>query len=201
MKKSHDLKILEGLRAPERQNNDRAFAEIYTYHYTAVEKLIRKQGGTSEDAQDVFQEVLIILYEKIRQPDFKLECKLSTYMLSITKNIWHKKLKRLRLHQNIVQENHKQNLHVEEEAPTEYAMLANEKRLTELLSHLGPDCRKVLRLYYFDRLSMRQIAEIMGYSNEQVAKSKKSRCMQLLRQLADKESNNISFFPKEDHEL
>ncbi|MDP4711843.1 MAG: sigma-70 family RNA polymerase sigma factor [Saprospiraceae bacterium] len=201
MKKSHDRAILEDLRSPARQNNDRAFAEIYACHYASVQKFITKQGGTDEDAQDVFQEILIILYEKIRQADFKLDCKLSTYMLAICKNIWHKKLKRLRLQQNIIQENHKQSLLVEEEAPADYAIISDEKRLMELLSHLSPDCREILRLYYFDRLSMRQIAEVMGYNSEQVAKNKKSRCMQVLRRLVDKDPNKTSFFPKEDYEV
>ena len=122
-------------------------------------------------------------------------------MLAICKNIWHKKLKRLRLQQNIIQENHKQSLLVEEEAPADYTIISDEKRLMELLSHLSPDCREILRLYYFDRLSMRQIAEVMGYNSEQVAKNKKARCMQVLRRLVDKDPNKTSFFPKEDYEV
>lgn len=48
---------------------DKAFKKLYGL-YPKIEKLILSQGGNKEDASDVFQEALIILYRNLEKSDF-----------------------------------------------------------------------------------------------------------------------------------
>lgn len=199
MKKLDDYAILDDLKSAERWRNDLALSKIYDLHYNEIARHIFRNGGTTEDSEDVFQEALIILYEKVRQPGFVLDGRLSGFLLGISKNIWLKKLRRLRQQNQIVQSSRAVTIQVAEE-PLHYELPESRAQLMKLLSMLNEDCRTILRLYYFERLSMAEIAKRMGYNNAQVAKNKKSRCMQLLRQLACAETKKRSTFPKEDYE-
>lgn len=200
MKRPHDQKILDDLSASDSARNDRAFHTIYHLYHTKLEQYICNNGGTPEDSEDIFQEVLIVLYEKLRRPGFVLDCSLSTFLIAVGKNMWLKKLKRMRLHNQVIDLNLRKQVQVEEDEPGRYASPEYQQKLMELLSGLNEDCRTVLRLYYFERMNMSEIAKIMGYNSEQVAKNKKSRCMQALRQLIRKIPDKENIFPKENYE-
>ena len=53
----------------------------------------------------------------------------------------------------------------------------------KLLESLGKDCKRVLVLYYYERLKMKEIAGIMNFANDQVAKNKKSSCLKKLKSI------------------
>ena len=55
--------------------------------------------------------------------------------------------------------------------------------LDTIEKHLGEKCRQILSHYYYDKRSMREIAQLMGLANEQVAKNKKSLCLKKLKEM------------------
>lgn len=61
------------------------------------------------------------------------------------------------------------------EDPDMQAVLAAE------LSYIPDPCNKILKLYYFDELSMTEIADSMNYSNSRSAITTKNRCMDKLK--------------------
>lgn len=73
----NDQKLIELLQS---NKTDKAFANLYK-GYPKVEKLILSKGGTKADAQDVFQEALIVLYRKVTSTKFELTSQLSTYLI------------------------------------------------------------------------------------------------------------------------
>lgn len=65
--------------------------------YTILPSLkiyILKNGGTNEDANDVFQDALVVLYKKLQLPDFKLTASINTYLHAVAQNIWMQELRR-----------------------------------------------------------------------------------------------------------
>lgn len=63
MKPEHNEKILlQGLA----KNDKKAVETIYKDNYTMVQSLIINNNGSADDAKDVFQEAMIVLYEKAR---------------------------------------------------------------------------------------------------------------------------------------
>ena len=72
--------------------DSKAINYIYKSTYPTVEKMVFKMNGSTDDAYDVFQDAVTILYEKAKTNDLQLSCKVSTYLISIAKHLWLKKL-------------------------------------------------------------------------------------------------------------
>ncbi len=67
-----ELSLLEGLA----QNDRQAIETIYSRHFGTIQSLIINNNGSSHDASDVFQEAMIVLYEKAKTPGFELSCQI-----------------------------------------------------------------------------------------------------------------------------
>ncbi|HEY5824107.1 MAG TPA: sigma factor-like helix-turn-helix DNA-binding protein [Cyclobacteriaceae bacterium] len=68
-----------------------------------------------------------------------------------------------------------------------------EKIIAKCLDQLGETCRKVLMLYYFDEMSMQEIADKMGFANTDTAKTKKYKCKQKLDELVKTQYSEQDF--------
>lgn len=139
-----------------------------------------KNSGNFEEAQDVFQDAIIVLYEKTKISDFKLTCALKTYIYSIVRNLWLKALSKKKIKVSITDYEKFYNIPIEEE-PEE-----NKDKMSEVnaaLKLLGDKCRQLLVSFYFEKKKMQLIAEELGYEKAVNAKSQKYKCMQQLKKL------------------
>ena len=76
------------------KNEDNASFEIlYKFYYPSIEAHITQNFGNTEDAEDVFQEAIIVLLQKVRQENFVLTSSLKTYLFAIARNLWLKRLR------------------------------------------------------------------------------------------------------------
>ena len=83
--------LLEGLA-----REDHAVVEqIYRQNYPIIQSLVINNNGTIDDAADVFQESMIVLFEKAKQPDFELNCLIKTYLYSVARRLWLKRLQQM----------------------------------------------------------------------------------------------------------
>jgi len=175
---NNEQKLLEGLAL-----NDRKAAEtIYRQHYSMVQSLIVNNNGHPDDARDIFQEAMIVLYEKARSGSFELNCQLKTYLYSVCKRLWLKRLSQL---QKISPE--VENL--EETVPVEEELEMHAQRNTDFLTmeksmrNLGEPCKSLLEAYYLKKKSMVEIAGSFGYTNADNAKNQKYKCLMRLKKL------------------
>jgi RNA polymerase sigma factor (sigma-70 family) len=175
---SQELTLLSGLA-----KNDRHAAEsIYSRHFGMIQSLIINNNGSPEDARDVFQEAMIVLYERSRQPDFELQCQLKTYLYSVCRRLW---LKRLTQSQRYVP--HMNG--IEDLVPVEEEIEAHEIRNQEFvmmekaLTGLGEPCKSLLEAFYLQKKNMNEIAGSFGYTNPENAKNQKYKCLVRLRKL------------------
>ncbi len=143
--------------------------KIYKEVFPSIRYHILSNSGSEEDAEDIFQEALIILLSKIRTQTLKLSCSMKTYLYSICMNLWYKAL-RNRLKEIPVSEypEHLFNSMDEESGFRE--------RLFEIyydnLLKLDSKKRQLLELY-LDKTPMKEISEELGLSSEKYAKVKK----------------------------
>lgn len=180
MHKEDDAMIIEMLNS-SLKNRNKALSTLYDQLYPGIARFIVKNSGTKLDSKDLFQESLIIFYEKAISPEFKLTGSIKNYLHAVCRNIWFKRLRHAG--REISFENSDlQQLSQVSVLPEE----GNEKQLlyANLMNELGDGCRNVLQRFYFDRQSMREIAADLNLANEGVAKNKKARCIQKLKQLA-----------------
>lgn len=168
-----------------RKGDERALDYLYRKHYRMMVKLVVKNSGTEDDAKDVFQDALIIFWEKVLGGHLELTSKISTYLYSICQNVWRKELDR------------KNKLVYEEAAEVSAQHDPDRAERVEIvnkcLQSLGETCKKILMYYYFDRLSMTDIAEKLGFSNADTAKTKKYKCKQELDRLIKSQFTKTDF--------
>ncbi len=74
-----------------RQGDSKALEIIYKQHYPAILHFIIQNNGTDQDAKDLYQEAVIILYEKLRQEHFLLTCQIKTFLYSVCRKLWLKR--------------------------------------------------------------------------------------------------------------
>lgn len=173
-----DQEIIELIRKGDRS---KAMEQAYR-SFPLIKKMIFKSGGGEEDAKDVFQDAVIVFYRQALKPDFVLTSAVSTFLYSVSRNLW---LKKLRDHQSkitVLPEN------LYEEAPElgeePYEELDQIKTVSTVLEGLGNPCKKILQLFYFEKVSMRDIGNQLGYSNEKTVKAQKYKCMERAKKYA-----------------
>ena len=155
-----------------------------------MRKFILNNGGTTADADDVIQDAIIICYEKIKNEEFKLQTTVIGYIYVVGKYTWYNKQRRerkfLRSPLDIVSE---ENI---EEIEFELFNIEKTVIVEELLEQIGASCKKILIESIYKKIPMREIAMLNNLKNEQVARNKKSKCLQGLRKVV----SNSTYFKK-----
>ncbi|BAV07280.1 RNA polymerase sigma factor, sigma-70 family [Filimonas lacunae] len=169
----NDWKIVELIKAGK---SDTALDALYK-HFPLMRKMVVSKGGTATEAEDVFQEALIILVKRVRQHDFELTARLSTYLYSVCRYLWKDEHKKHRTH--IAFDYNSELPLQEEEVWLELTEQENKARLAaKALEALKDRCRELLLLFYSGRFTLRDIAGKMGYSSENTAKNQKYKCLE-----------------------
>lgn len=175
---SNEQQLLHGLA----QNDRQAIETIYKQHYNMVQSLILNNNGTPDDARDIFQEAMIVLFEKTKTGSFELNCLIKTYLYSVCRRLWLKRLSQL---QRISPEVEK----LEETVPVEEDMELHEQKnmdfqvMEQSMKHLGEPCKSLLEAYYLQKKNMVEIAASFGYTNADNAKNQKYKCLTRLKKL------------------
>jgi RNA polymerase sigma factor (sigma-70 family) len=178
--------LLRGLA----RNDKKAIETIYKDDYNVVQALVINNNGTIDDAKDIFQEAMIVLYEKVQSGTFELNCQIKTFLYSVSRRLW---LKRLQQQNRFsLSEAHEDSVFVDEEVEE------HEKRNTEFnmmekaMSGLGEPCKSLLEAFYIQKRSMQEIASGFGYTNADNAKNQKYKCLMRLKKLFFSQYKNES---------
>lgn len=173
-----DAAIINGLKKKESSS----IKVLYREFFPVVRYIVEKNSGNHQDAEDVFQDGLIVLYKRILSPSFTLHCSLKTYFYAICKNIWLKRLERkCRLLYQAdfeVQDDHEDysvNADRLKELHLEKMRLYQHHFLT-----LPQDCQTILTLF-LKKIPLKEIAGLMGLKDENYAKTRKYLCKNMLR--------------------
>ncbi len=180
-----DKELLSSLQSLDRNERNKALSYIYRNQYAIIAKYIKNNSGNDNDAEDVFQESLTILFEKVMDGSFKKESTLRTFLFAICKNQWSRRLRKASTKNEVYGI---ESDEVDDAEEPLGSLIANEevKMIAALLDKLDCACKKVLILYYYENRRMKEIAELMDFANDKVAKNKKNRCLNKLRTLAQK---------------
>ena len=170
--------LLKGLA----QNDSKAVEALYKSHFTMIQHFVLNNNGSFDDARDLFQEAMITLYEKVQSDSFVLSCQIKTYLFSICKNLWLKRLQQMG--------KYSAPLSTEEESiAVEADLEAFEKKdaafsiMNRALNSLGEPCKSLLEGYYLNKKGMQELAEDFGYTNADNAKNQKYKCLMRLKKL------------------
>jgi RNA polymerase sigma factor (sigma-70 family) len=176
-----------------KDGNAAAFQKLYKTVFPPCAHLVINNNGTMRDARDLFQESLMVLVKNLRKENFELSCSIKTYLYSIMRNLWLKQLNR-----------HKKgglSLEIDEPSDMEYIIIQKdeleEKKEKEthlnlvesILKDFKEDCKAILMAFYFKKLSMKEIAKQLNYT-DQFVRVKKVRCMNALKKAVKERLSN-----------
>lgn len=147
-----------------------AFQRLFKY-YGAIKSHILKNSGSVQDAEDVFQDALIILYNKTQSPEFKLTSSLETFLFGIAKNIWSEKIRKKQKDATASVAFQSSKL---ENSDDEYRNSVAERAI----QFISQQCREILELFYLKRKTMEEIALLQSYSSVNAAKTAKYKCLE-----------------------
>ena len=170
--------LLKGLA----NNDSKAIEAIYKDNFSMVQAFVLNNNGSYDDARDIFQEAMIALYEKAQSESFVLTCQIKTYVYSICRRLWLKKLQQLGRFSNQVD-------NLDETVPVEEDLEIHEKRNAEFaimdraMKSLGEPCKSLLEGYYLKKMGMQELAAEFGYTNADNAKNQKYKCLMRLKKL------------------
>ena len=170
--------LLKGLA----DNDKQAIETIYRDNFAMVQSFILNNSGSSDDARDIFQEAMIVLFEKSRSESFELSSQLKTYIYSVCRRLWLKKLNQNQRYTGQIE-------NMEETIPVEEDLESHEKRNTDFtlmetaMSKIGEPCKSLLDAYYIQKKHMQEIAADFGYTNADNAKTQKYKCLMRLKKL------------------
>ena len=156
------------------RGDERALEYLYRKYYRMMTRAVIKNSGTEQEAKDIYQDALIVFWQKVTSGQLTLTSKISTYLYSVCLNLWRKELDR------------KSRLSHEARDGSEYMNHEAEERriiIHDCIRQLGDTCQKILTYYYFDDLSMQDIADKLGFATTETAKTKKYKCKKRLDNL------------------
>src|SRR5688572_13411456 len=147
-----------------------------------IQSLIINNNGTTDDAKDVFQEAMIILYERVRSGSFELNCQIKTFVYSVARRLWLKRLQQQNRYSS-PGDNIEAVIPVEEDLEDHEQRNAEFEMMEKAINNLGEPCKSLLEAYYLQKKSMQTIALSFGYTNADNAKNQKYKCLMRLKKI------------------
>jgi RNA polymerase sigma factor (sigma-70 family) len=163
-------------------NSESVLKRLYVAYFPMVLQLIINNNGTPDDAKDIYKEAIIILYNKIKAGDFELSSKLKTFIYSVCRRLWLKRLSQMSRYGGDIRD-FQEHLHVEEDVDKHTEMDIQFNKMESALKLLGEPCKTIMEDFYIHNLSMQDICERFGYTNADNAKTQKYKCLQRLKKL------------------
>ncbi len=173
-----DEQLVAAIR--ENKNLNKAILFIYQAHADKTSSFLINYGASEQEAQDVFQETVVAFIDIAKKDTYRLDAKIGTFLTAVAKNIWFNEVKKKE--RSVFRE--KQFEKGREQVEADVSHYINERemkqQMSDLLYKLDEPCRKILLLFYYENLSMKEIVQHLPYENEQVVRNKKSKCLQHL---------------------
>jgi RNA polymerase sigma factor (sigma-70 family) len=184
-----DEAILEGLRL----RSDYIINFTYKEFYPLIKFLVTGNGGAEEDAEDIFQDGIVTLYNKIILNQLVLTSSFKTYMYSVCRNLWLQKLtKRKAIFDKL--EDVEKYIDLPKDMLQEASIEETEMQRIIQMHYLSlpDDCQRVLKLF-IKKMPIREIAGIMGFKTENYARTRKYLCKQDLKKRVSNDPRSYKF--------
>ncbi len=183
---SNDKNLLEGLA----RNDSSSIEILYKQNFGMIQSFIIQNNGSYDDARDIFQEAMMVLYEKSKDENFILTSQIKTYVYSICRRLW---LKRLQQSSKFVTptDSLQETIPVEEEIEQKQQLDENFEMMDVAMKSLGEPCKSLLEAYYINKKHMTEIADEFGYTNADNAKNQKYKCLMRLKKLFFAQYKNV----------
>lgn len=163
-----------------KKGNTTVLKHCYKKALGQVEGMMIKNGGSKEDAKDLFHDALIVLNSNCRNTDFQLTSSLSTYLFSICRYSWLNQVNKKKKGEEMIRIVYEETWQLAYKSTNELV-----DSIMEAMDRLGNKCKEILLDYYYGKYSYKEIAENLSYASAQVVRQQKYRCIQKLKETTD----------------
>jgi len=168
-----------------RHTQQELFIRLYRSAFPGAASFIRKMGGSFDEAKDIFQDALLIYYEKTREQEFTPDQSENAYLVGICKHLWYKKHREEKTGVPL-----DESLNISDEQEPEVS-----SRLMRLVELSGKKCLELLKAFYYDRLNMKELSQTFGFSGERSATVQKHKCLEKVRdEIQQRALNKADFY-------
>lgn len=176
-----DGELIEALKKDHVTNM--AISYLYRSYYGVLSNHVRQNMGSEQDAEDVFQEVVVTFIGLVKNGKFRGESSVKTFLFTLNRFTWLNELKKRNraAHREEKFESESES----EEGDVSRHLVERESRhmVIAMMDKLGAVCKSILLSYYYDNLSMKEILPLVNFENEQVLRNKKYKCLKSLEQM------------------
>jgi len=166
------------------QGDNRAINKLYKLFFPAIARMIINNNGSDDEAKDIFQDAVMVLYDKLTQGKFELSSKLSTFLYAVSRRLWLKHLARKGAPTKTSDiSDFEDVLKIEDDIERHEIIESNFEQMSVALEELGEPCKTLLHDFYMANMSMQEIKEKFGYTTTDNAKTQKYKCLQRLKKL------------------
>lgn len=165
-----------------KRNDEKSIRTVYNDNKNGFILFAKRYNLSYDDLIDIYQDAIIALIENAKKGKIDdLKSSITTYLFGIGKFMIFQKLKK---EGKTVAIDDFEKIEMiyddysEEETNLQIEMLQNG------FKKLGEQCRKVLQLFYYEEKKLDEIQSLLGYTNKDVLKSQKSRCLKQLKELS-----------------
>jgi RNA polymerase sigma factor (sigma-70 family) len=160
-----------------REDDTQAFKSLYQKAFPMIRNYVRKNSGTLQDAEDVFQEAMTVLLQKLADPGFVLTVEVSAYLFAVSRKIWLKRLRDQR--QSRFVEIHSDHDVVEE---TPSGNTHPEGLVNSLLQRVTDHCKHLLIAVFIKGEPIEKLMVRLGWKNKHTAANQKYKCLEQAKQ-------------------
>lgn len=179
-----DQYLIEGLA----NNDSEVIRSIYKEFVPKVVSYIRNNSGDEDQAQDVIQEILIVLFNQAKAKQLQLTCPFDAYFFLLCKRKWLNELKKSSNKGVTIQDDFTSTNEPTEDMVAQTEVFEEKQQLFDtMFQRLGEKCQEVLK-WSFTLKSMEEVAEKLNVSYAYVRK-KKSLCTGQLTQWIQEHSS------------
>ena len=166
--------ILLGLK----ERDTKVLDYIYERYYPQIRTFISNNQGSDEDAKDVYQDALLVIYQKAIKNNLTLSCSFNTYLFSVCRLLWLKQLELSRQQQTVTDDPF-EFIELDSRVLEISEMNERYKLYQDHFNQLSYSCQKVMELFLAG-IPLKEIANILGFKSEQYAKKRKHQCKEKL---------------------
>ncbi|PWS26650.1 RNA polymerase subunit sigma-70 [Pedobacter yonginense] len=167
-------------------NRDAWLKALYKDAFPLVAKYVAKTGGSIEEARDVFQDALIIYYEKRMEGQLILQYSEKTYVFGITRYLWNKRLRKYLATASIDALDAEFEENISFGSPDDKQICSSS--LFKLLQSSGKKCMDLLNAFYYEKMPMDKLALEFGFSGARSATAQKFKCLEKVKHTVKKKS-------------
>jgi len=176
-----DEELLENLRSGKNLTESIQF--LYRNYFQSLSWFIMNNQGNKEDAENIFQEVIVSFLDAVRKAKYPADASVKIFLFALNKHFWLSELKKrnktLKRKIKYDKMENKAELDV-----SEFIMDRDVRsQVFELVDQLDDTCKKILHIFYFQNLSIKEILLDLEYENEKVVRTKKYNCLKQIKDL------------------